>query len=126
MCEQRVVLVVDDNLLVRSMVEATLGLRYRVLSASTADEALERCAHEVPSLVLLDVHLEGESGIAVCDRLRGALQPTPPIVFLTGDVDPALAARCREVGGVDLLHKPFSPLELLERIGALLGSNSGA
>ncbi|MEZ6184740.1 MAG: response regulator [Planctomycetota bacterium] len=119
--QQPVVLVVDDNLLVRSMVEATLRRKYSVRAAASVEEALERCREATPDLVLLDVHLAGgESGLTICNQIRETVQPAPPIVFLTGDMDPELAERCQTAGGRDVLHKPFSPLELLQRIARLL------
>lgn len=119
--QQPIVLVVDDNLLVRSMVEATLRRKYAVRAVASVEEALERCREATPDLVLLDVHLAGgESGLTVCNQIREHVKPAPPIVFLTGDMDPELAERCQTAGGRDVLHKPFSPLELLQRIARLL------
>jgi len=115
-----VILVVDDNPLVRDVVAATLERKYEIRGASTAEEALASCTRDTPSLVLLDVHLGGpHSGFDVCAGLRAQDSP-PPVVFLTGDPSPELDARCAEAGGLALLRKPFSPLELMRRIDSLL------
>lgn len=120
MSRASVILVVDDNPLVRDVVAATLERKYEIRGASTVQEALTSCAQETPSLVLLDVHLEGpNSGFEVCAKLQAQDSP-PPVVFLTGDPSPELDARCAEAGALALLRKPFSPLELLRRIDTML------
>src|SRR5690606_1498977 len=114
----RRILVVDDEPFVRELVQETLAsLEYEVEVAGDGLTALAAAAARPPALVLLDVRLGGElDGLEVCRRLVGGRADAPIVIFLTGlasteDVDAA-----REAGAKSYLTKPFSPLELLERV----------
>ena len=84
--------------------------------ASQLDRRLQR---DPPHLLVLDLMLPGEDGLAVCRRLRGAGE-TVPIIMLTAkgeDVDRIVGL---EMGADDYLPKPFNPRELVARIHAVL------
>jgi two-component system phosphate regulon response regulator PhoB len=74
-----------------------------------------------PDLVLLDWMIEGLSGIEVCRRLR-RLPDTAnvPIIMLTARGEEADRVRGLETGADDYVTKPFSPRELVARVGAVL------
>jgi len=120
---RRTVLIADDEPSLRLLVTATIARdEIIVLEAADGDEAWRLIVRFRPDLLLLDVHMPGEGGIALTQRIRRdpALADTR-IVILTSlarsaDVASGLAA------GADLyLTKPFSPLSLLTYVEQALG-----
>jgi len=113
------VLVVDDDPAVRSLLTEYLADHDLRVSA-VADGAAMREAfdREVIDLVLLDLRLPGEDGLALARELRerGAV----PIVLLTGRNEEADRVMGLELGADDYVTKPFSPRELLARVRAVL------
>ena len=114
------ILVVDDDMRLRSLLERYLveqGFQVRaVANAEQMDRLLER---ENFHLMVLDLMLPGEDGLAICKRLRGHEQQIP-IVMLTAKGDEVDRIIGLELGADDYLAKPFNPRELLARIRAVL------
>ena len=114
------ILVVDDDVRLRDLLTRYLseqGFDVRALpDATQLDKRLQR---DPPHLLVLDLMLPGEDGLAICRRLRGAGE-TVPIIMLTAkgeDVDRIVGL---EMGADDYLPKPFNPRELVARIHAVL------
>ncbi|HVS55938.1 MAG TPA: two-component system response regulator OmpR [Casimicrobiaceae bacterium] len=114
------ILVIDDDprlrdLLVRYLTEQ--GFQVQALAdARDLDKKLQR---DPPHLLVLDLMLPGEDGLAVCRRLRASGE-TVPVIMLTAkgeDVDRIVGL---EMGADDYLPKPFNPRELVARIHAVL------
>ncbi|HEY0115009.1 MAG TPA: phosphate regulon transcriptional regulator PhoB [Allosphingosinicella sp.] len=85
------------------------------------EEALLLAKESPPDIVLLDWMIEGISGIEVCRRLRrSAATANVPIIMLTGRGEEADRIRGLETGADDYVTKPFSPRELVARVGAVL------
>ncbi|MBX3608360.1 MAG: two-component system response regulator OmpR [Hydrogenophaga sp.] len=125
------VLVVDDEAELRALLQRYLqdqGLQVRALPDTSALEKL--LARERFDVLVLDVMMPGEDGLAACRRLR-AQGETIPIVMLTARGDPVDRIIGLEMGADDYLPKPFNPRELLARIQAqvrrqqLLGAHVG-
>ena len=117
--EQLTVLVVDDEPVNRLVLENQLRTRgYRVVEASSGEEALRRVAEEaVPDLVLLDVMMPKMSGYEVCRRLRERFPPHElPIIFLTAKNQPHDLVTGFKQGANDYLTKPVAKSELLARV----------
>jgi two-component system OmpR family response regulator len=115
-----IVLIVDDDQEIRDLVAAFLsrhGLAVR--TAEDAQAMDELLAAEPVDLVVLDVMMPGEDGLAACRRLR-AERPSLPIILLTALADPMDRIVGLEIGADDYLAKPFEPRELLARIRAVL------
>lgn len=112
-------LVVDDEPVVRDLVRETLAFgAFRLSFAADGPEALARTARDRPELVLLDLDLGGElDGLEVCRRLSAA-PDAPKVILLTGNTQHGIRDACLRAGALAYLTKPFSPLELLERIEA--------
>ncbi len=111
------VLVVDDEVNITSIVEehfASLG--YTVDVAHDGAAALIQAAAVRPDVVLLDVTMPKVSGDEVLERLH-AIDPTLPVVILTGNADESLARSFLHRGALDYVAKPFQ-LETLERVVA--------
>ncbi len=114
------VLVCDDEPDLRALVERYLcdhGLAVRAVDGAPAVERL--LARERFDVLVLDVTMPGEDGLALCRRLR-AVGETVPILMLTARGDPLDRIIGLEMGADDYLGKPFTPRELLARIHALV------
>ncbi len=116
------ILVVDDvEQNVRLLADLLVFHGWRVSTAMSGEQALERIAAEAPDLVLLDVMMPGLSGYDVCRRLRAdPAHALLPIVLVTA-LDPA-AERVKglEAGADDFLSKPINRPELMARVRSLL------
>lgn len=113
------ILVVDDDAEIRSLLEAYLTRQgYRVTTAAdgrTMRAALERVA---PDLIVLDLMLPGEDGLALCRGLRS--RSSVPVIMLTALGEETDRIIGLEMGADDYLPKPFNPRELLARIKSVL------
>lgn len=118
------VLVVDDSLSVRKVVEKALaGRSVQVLSAATGTEAIERIEQERPDIVVCDVILPDKDGYQVCEFVRA--HPAVgriPVLLISGVVNSTVLARAAEVQSNDVMFKPFAAEELVRKIDGLLGS----
>jgi DNA-binding response OmpR family regulator len=129
--EASTVLIVDDDPIIRHLLQTTLqdeGIQ--VLTASDGESALQLARQHHPALVVLDMVLPGMNGLEVCRTLRAESDPRLydlPIVMLTGtmlqehDVVEAFAA-----GVTDYLVKPVKPTLIRSRIRAWLLRTSTA
>jgi two-component system, OmpR family, phosphate regulon response regulator PhoB len=94
---------------------------YEILRTADGDEALILSQERTPDLVVLDWMIEGVSGIEVCRRLRRrASTAHVPIIMLTARGEESDRIRGLDTGADDYVTKPFSPRELLARVGAVL------
>jgi two-component system, OmpR family, response regulator len=119
------ILVVDDDPQIRELLEEYLtGNALRVTVVSTGKQMSKTLADEAIDLVVLDLRLAGEDGMAIARSLRD--QSAIPIVMLTGVRDEADRIMGLELGADDYLTKPFSPRELLARIRTVLRRTKGA
>ncbi|MBB1632144.1 response regulator [Cupriavidus sp. UME77] len=114
------IIVLDDEAELRNMLQRFLtghGFQVRaVADGKRLDRYLQR---EPYDLLVLDLMMEPEDGLAICRRLRAEGQ-TLPILMLTAKGDPVDRVVGLETGADDYLAKPFLPDELVARIRALL------
>jgi two-component system KDP operon response regulator KdpE len=115
---QRILVVDDDPRLVRLAREVLTAAGYGVLVCSSGEQAIETMAIEQPSLVVLDIMLEGMDGCHVCRRLREFSDV--PVIMLTAKVTETDILAGFEAGADDYITKPFSSKEFLARVGAVL------
>ena len=111
------VMVVDDEDGVRRVAAVVLARHgYRVIEASSPDDALAKAAAGLPlDLLLTDVVMPGMNGPALAEALR-ARHPRLKVLFMSGYVDDALDRHGLEQLQQSLLMKPFTPRELAARI----------
>jgi two-component system OmpR family response regulator len=112
-------LVVDDDREIRDLLSRFLARHgYRVSTARDAREARGAVADARIDLVILDVMMPGEDGLALCRQLR--VESEVAIVMLTAMGEETDRIVGLEMGADDYLPKPFNPRELLARIKAVL------
>lgn len=121
---RRTILVVDDERDVLDMIEVGLGLDgYDVLLAESGERALELIAGHPIDLVISDLRMPGMNGVETIVRLR-EIAPRLPVIVVTGYLPPDAVDRCRELGQVELLRKPFAFKKLTRAVHAALGKRS--
>ena len=113
------VLVVDDETRVLRFIRANLEAGgYRVIVATDGATAIQLMEAEEPDLVLLDLMLPDIDGFEVCQRIRQF--SVVPVIMITARSDEADRIRGLNLGADDYLTKPFSPDELMARVGAVM------
>jgi two-component system phosphate regulon response regulator PhoB len=119
--DQRILVVDDEADIVALIVYHLAKAGYRVSTAGTGTDGLEAARRERPALVILDLMLPGLSGYDVLEQLRAA-EPTKGVgvLMLTARVEEPDRVRGLVLGADDYLTKPFSPQELVLRVGAIL------
>ena len=114
------ILVVDDDLRLRELLKRYLSEQgYSVNVAADADAMNRARTRERYDLLVLDLMMPGEDGLAICRRLRAGADATP-IIMLTAKGDEIDRIVGLEMGADDYLPKPFNPRESLARIQAVL------
>ena len=114
------ILVVDDDTRLRDLLSRYLTEQgFQVMALPDARDLDRKLQRDPPHLLVLDLMLPGEDGLAVCRRLRAGGESVP-IIMLTAkgeDIDRIVGL---EMGADDYLPKPFNPRELVARIHAVL------
>lgn len=126
--QQPTVLVVDDEVAIREMIQFALEKAdLPVETAANAQEALVRISENRPDIILLDWMMPGVSGLELTRRLRkDPYTEDIPIIMLTAKVTEDDKVAGLEAGTDDYVIKPFSPRELLARIRAVMRRSSPA
>ncbi|MDQ2805249.1 MAG: response regulator [Pseudomonadota bacterium] len=118
------ILVVDDDARLRDLLSRYLAEQgFRVTTAENAADARVKLRSFSPDLMVLDVMMAGESGLAMTEALRHTAATranSMPILLLTARSTPEDRIAGFEAGADDYLGKPFEPLELVLRIRAML------
>ena len=121
MTKPTLLLVEDDRALADLLIWHFDREGYEIVRTADGDEALILAEERAPDLVVLDWMIEGVSGIEVCRRLRRrASTAHVPIIMLTARGEESDRIRGLETGADDYVTKPFSPRELMARVGAVL------
>ena len=113
----RLVLVVDDDEMIRRLVRTVLEADdWTVIEARDGAEAFDRLTTTEPAVVVLDVMMPGMDGVEVCRKIDHS---TVKVVMLTARDDPVLEQACKDAGADAFLTKPFSSITLLDLIEEL-------
>jgi DNA-binding response OmpR family regulator len=122
MAAKRRVLLADDDPSLLRLISTTLGTEdFDLLHATDGEEALELARRQRPELILLDINMPRLDGFTVCQQIK--YDPDTAgikVVMLSARSSDADRARGRECGADDYFVKPFSPIQLLNKVYALL------
>ncbi|MHB1131508.1 MAG: response regulator [Chloroflexota bacterium] len=111
------ILLVDDDPVVRRVVEMTLGEAYETLHAADGRLAMEMVRVERPDLVLMDIAMPNLDGLAACASLKAdPATRSISVIMLTGFAAGPAQDTALQAGADGFFAKPFSPLALLDTI----------
>ncbi len=112
------ILIVDDNTEnIKVLGNILRGRGLKVSIANSGQNALKSIDYKPPDLILLDISMPNMDGFEVCEKLKA--QPKTkdiPIIFLTARTQTEDIIKGFELGAVDYITKPFSPVELISRV----------
>jgi two-component system response regulator RegX3 len=115
---ERILIVDDAEAILDAVTDALVSEGYEAKGVTNGREALEIAQTERFDLVILDLVLPGLAGTEVCRRLR--VESSVPIIMLTARDAEADRVLGLEIGADDYITKPFSEVELLSRVRAIL------
>lgn len=115
-------LVVDDDPVIVTLLEMNFRMEgYRVLTASDGDEALRLIAEHRPDVVLCDVMMPKLDGHQVLEAVRaGPGTRDLPFLLLSAKAQSSEVQRGLDNGADDYVTKPFDPIDLIDRVDAVL------
>jgi two-component system C4-dicarboxylate transport response regulator DctD len=106
---EKVLIVEDDPLIVLALEEVLTAAGFIVTAVATAAEALAVSQLGMPDLAIFDIRLPGQQdGVTGAGVIR-AMAQSLPILFLTGEIDPAVTRRAAEIAGAVFVRKPAHP-----------------
>jgi len=114
----RILLVEDDNAIVKNLVEILQREGFSVDTASGQSDAMDLIEKERYDLCLLDISLKEGNGFAVCRAIKD--KDDTPVIFLTASGDEYSVVAGFDMGADDYVKKPFRPRELISRIRNVL------
>jgi len=119
------ILIVDDEEKVRRLIETTLSIGdFQIFQAKDGEEALKIAQEEKPALILLDIMMPGMDGFKVCKRLKSNSETKSScVIMLTAKGQKQDIEKGYAVGADDYFVKPFSPMELLNKVEKVLGES---
>ncbi|RZL94402.1 MAG: response regulator [Variovorax sp.] len=121
----RRILVVEDEVDIASVLEDYLRhAGYETALAADGETALQRMLSDPPDLTLLDIMLPRRDGISVLREVRA--RNSHPVIMLTARVEEVDRLLGLELGADDYICKPFSPREVVARVGAVLRRSAPA
>lgn len=119
------ILVVDDEPQIRRSLQVNLeGKGYAVVTAESAEQAIQAIANRAPDVIVLDLLMPGMDGIELTRRIRE--HSTVPIIVLSAIGDERKKVEALELGADDYVTKPFNTEELVARIRSVLRRVAGA
>jgi FixJ family two-component response regulator len=119
--DARLVYVVDDDELVRGALSGLLrSIDIDVRAFASTEEFLAADKPAIPSCLVLDVRLRGQSGLALQQTLIDDGRLHMPIIFMTGYGDIAMSVKAMKAGAMDFLAKPFRDQDMIDAVIAAL------
>lgn len=116
------ILIVDDEEDVLELIKYNLDKNgYKVVTATSGEEAITRARGKTPDLIILDLMLPGIDGLEVCRKLKSDVKTERiPVIMLTAKGEETDIVTGLELGADDYVTKPFSPKVLTARIRRIL------
>ncbi len=113
------ILVVDDSVVIRKMVEIALENEdYNIVSVATGKDALNYLDEHTPDLIILDIMLSDVNGLDVLKAIKASKQI--PVVMLSAKDTPRETTKAKQLGADDFIPKPFKDEELVGKIKELI------
>jgi len=118
------ILIVDDSVSVRKALERILQKESMdVVSADSAEQALEVLSKAVPDVIIADVVMPGMDGFELCQVLKADERYVHlPVILISGIVNAIVRDQAEQVGAVDALKKPFNPTDLIPTVRSALST----
>ncbi len=116
------ILIVEDDADIAELLAHYLARAgYQTERLASGADVIRHVRRTAPELILLDVMLPGQSGVDICRSLRAdPATAATPVIMVTARGDETDRVAGLELGADDYITKPFSPKELVARVGALL------
>lgn len=115
------VLIVDDDLYIRRIIETNLKQTFEVITAVDGEEGLEKAMANPPDLAVIDFMMPKKDGLSLCRELKSNVNTFHiPIILLTAMDESFVKEEMEEIGIECHISKPFSPKGLLKTICAIL------
>ena len=116
------ILYVEDEPDIRAIAQMALEAvgGFTVIACASGSEALANAPGSNADLLLLDVMMPGMDGPTTLKALRELpATANTPVIFMTAKVQAAEVAQSRELGAIDVIHKPFDPMALSAQISRI-------
>ena len=122
----KTILLVDDEEAMRRVMERrVVSWGYRVLTASSGDEALRVAKTEHPDCISIDVMMPGLDGLQTCRQLKAGSETREiPVVLVSAKAQQIDPEQVRASGALALLSKPYEPADLQQLIQKALGEKA--
>jgi DNA-binding response OmpR family regulator len=120
------ILIAEDDGAIRSLIRMTLDSGHtEIIEVEDGTKALSLARSELPELIFLDWSMPGSSGIDVCRALRDDPDTAQiKVVMLTARTASGDRQTGLDAGADDYITKPFSPLQLLDKVTEVLGPDA--
>lgn len=116
-----IVMAIDDNPDMLSVINSTLQGEYNVILCNSSVEGLKKALDTQPDIVISDLMMPGMDGIELCECLKKEAKTKDiPFILLTAKADLTEKIKSLQIGADDYIFKPFHPAELKARIKVLL------
>lgn len=118
----KTILVADDDAVILGLLEVNFEMEgFTVVTAEDGAVALDRARETKPDIIVLDVMMPNMTGHEVAAALKADPDLADiPVIFVSAKAQSADIARGMELGAADYVTKPFDPIELVDRVIAVL------
>jgi two-component system, NtrC family, response regulator AtoC len=113
--KSKVLIIDDDSTMAKFLSSYLLRRNFEVSTAATGEEAIRMFRVVDPVIVLLDVAVQGMTGLETLERVK-QIKPDVSVIMISGQNDPDVIFRASKLGADDYLAKPFEPKDLDLRI----------
>lgn len=119
--DQNIVLVIDDNFGIRKYLKSVMSEKYKVITAASGEEGVNKALQYVPTIIVCDVAMPGMDGFEVCERLKKETVTSHiPIILLTAYALDEQRIHGLENGAESYIAKPFKTEVLLAQMDSLI------
>lgn len=120
------ILIIDDELSIRMLLENYLGKTYHVVTKANGMEGMKYLEDgNIPDLIVADIQMPGLDGYEMLKQVRASgFFKNIPMIMLSGIESSQERIKCLKMGADDYIVKPFNPEELLLRINNLIKRTS--